>query len=117
EDLPQDDVDMFDNGARWATKLLRRMADETATTQTPPERVKHSGPDSKFCVLCLSGEHERVDDEPAAGARQADETATTEAPWPTVTDFSLEVWEGDTWVGVTFKRKTLDEARERRESF
>src|SRR5690606_9953564 len=47
-----------------------RMADETATTQTPPERVKHSGPDSKFCVLCLSGEHERVDDEPAAGARQ-----------------------------------------------
>lgn len=28
EDLPQDQVDMFDNGARWATKLLRRMADE-----------------------------------------------------------------------------------------
>ncbi|MFF7313368.1 hypothetical protein [Streptomyces sp. NPDC008137] len=28
EDLPQDQVDMFDNGARWATSLLRRMADE-----------------------------------------------------------------------------------------
>jgi len=32
------------------------------------ERVKHSGPDTKFCVLCLSGEHERVeDDAPDAG--------------------------------------------------
>jgi hypothetical protein len=27
-ELPQDQVDMFDNGARWATSLLRRMADE-----------------------------------------------------------------------------------------
>jgi hypothetical protein len=26
------------------------------------ERVKHSGPHTKFCVLCLSGEHERVDE-------------------------------------------------------
>jgi hypothetical protein len=26
------------------------------------ERVKHSGPDTKFCVLCLSGEHERIED-------------------------------------------------------
>jgi hypothetical protein len=24
------------------------------------ERVKHSGPDTEFCVLCLSGEHECV---------------------------------------------------------
>lgn len=28
------------------------------------ERIKHSGPDTVFCVLCLSGEHERVDAEP-----------------------------------------------------
>ena len=28
------------------------------------ERIKHSGPDTKFCVLCLSGEHERLDDVP-----------------------------------------------------
>ncbi|MCX4809038.1 hypothetical protein OG601_47105 [Streptomyces sp. NBC_01239] len=27
------------------------------------ERVKHSGPNTKFCVLCLSGEHERIDEE------------------------------------------------------
>jgi hypothetical protein len=27
--------------------------------------VKHSGPDTRFCVLCLSGEHERVDEQPA----------------------------------------------------
>jgi hypothetical protein len=26
----------------------------------PATRVRHSGPDTKFCVLCLSGEHERV---------------------------------------------------------
>ncbi|MGW0495072.1 hypothetical protein ACWD0Z_06415 [Streptomyces sp. NPDC003007] len=35
EDLPQDQVDMFDNGARWATKLLRRMADEAQPTPKP----------------------------------------------------------------------------------
>jgi hypothetical protein len=29
------------------------------------ERVKHSGPNAKFCVLCLSGEHERIDEERA----------------------------------------------------
>lgn len=29
----------------------------------PATRVKHSGPDTKFCVLCLSGEHERVGEE------------------------------------------------------
>lgn len=30
---------------------------------TVGERIKHSGPDTKFCVLCLSGEHERVAEE------------------------------------------------------
>lgn len=36
-------------------------------------RVKHSGPHTKFCVLCLSGEHERVDDDgqPPAPAHDA----------------------------------------------
>ncbi|CQR59231.1 hypothetical protein [Streptomyces leeuwenhoekii] len=38
EDLPQDDVDMFDNGARWATKLLRRMADEAQPAGHQPRR-------------------------------------------------------------------------------
>ncbi|WP_032761208.1 hypothetical protein [Streptomyces alboviridis] len=33
-----------------------------SSTRATPERVKHSGPDAEFCVLCLSGEHERVDD-------------------------------------------------------
>src|SRR5690606_23452612 len=32
EELPHDYVDMFDNGARWAARLLRRMADETPDT-------------------------------------------------------------------------------------
>jgi hypothetical protein len=27
------------------------------------ERIKHSGSHTEFCVLCLSGEHERVDEE------------------------------------------------------
>lgn len=28
------------------------------------ERIKHAGPDTQFCVLCLSGEHDQVLDEP-----------------------------------------------------
>jgi hypothetical protein len=32
--------------------------------QSQHERVKHSGPDAEFCVLCLSGEHERVNESP-----------------------------------------------------
>jgi endogenous inhibitor of DNA gyrase (YacG/DUF329 family) len=36
-----------------------------SSTRATPERVKHSGPDAEFCVLCLSGEHERVDEQPA----------------------------------------------------
>lgn len=27
------------------------------------DRIKHSGPHTRFCALCLSGEHERVDEE------------------------------------------------------
>jgi hypothetical protein len=44
EDLPQDQVDMFDNGARWATSMMRRMADEAqlASSSTP------ESPNSKF---------------------------------------------------------------------
>lgn len=38
---------------------LLRMAAETQQA----ERVKHSGPEAELCVLCLSGEHERVADE------------------------------------------------------
>ncbi|MFC7983842.1 hypothetical protein [Streptomyces sp. NPDC057336] len=41
EELPSDYVDMFDNGARWAAKLLRRMADETATTETQAHPPLH----------------------------------------------------------------------------
>lgn len=36
-------------------------ASAAATKAT--EREKHSGPNTAFCVLCLSGEHERVDQE------------------------------------------------------
>ncbi|MFK0140672.1 hypothetical protein [Streptomyces murinus] len=41
------------------------------------ERVKHSGPTTKFCVLCLSGEHEPVDDAAPAwsGQPETDEEA------------------------------------------
>ena len=31
------------------------------TDALPGRGVRHSGPDMKFCVLCLSGEHERAD--------------------------------------------------------
>lgn len=33
----------------------------------PHQRVIHSGPETKFCVLCLSGEHERVTEEAGRG--------------------------------------------------
>ncbi|MFI0236360.1 hypothetical protein [Streptomyces sp. NPDC016845] len=48
--------------------------------------------------------------------RQADEAHQAE-PWPTVTDFALEVRETDMWVGITYKRKTIEEVRQRRESY
>jgi hypothetical protein len=35
EELPQDYVDMFDNGARWAARLLRRLADEAQPPAKP----------------------------------------------------------------------------------
>lgn len=37
--------------------------DDEPEPEPATERVKHSGPHTKFCVLCLSGEHERIDDE------------------------------------------------------
>ncbi|THA31767.1 hypothetical protein E6R18_15655 [Streptomyces sp. A1277] len=61
----------------------------------------------------------------AAGARAvgdrlrrlADETQPTEAaPWPAVTTYVVEVLDFGTWVGVSFNRSTLDEARASRET-
>lgn len=78
EDLPQDDVDMFDNGARWATKLLRRMAGETPATSpmtvylsTPCDACHHTlnwHRNDVGCTvpLCVCGRFQ----EPAAGAWQ-----------------------------------------------
>ncbi|MFE4915853.1 hypothetical protein ACFRCX_30580 [Streptomyces sp. NPDC056652] len=37
KDLPQDHVDMFDNGARWATAEMRRMAQTAARPGSAPE--------------------------------------------------------------------------------
>lgn len=51
-----------------------------------------------------------ADEQPAGQAAEAQ-------PWPSVTDYALEVWETDMWVGITYKRKTLDEARERRDVY
>lgn len=48
-------------------------------TPEPVERVKHSGPDTKFCVLCLSGEHERVDDAEQPAVTEQPDTQTREA--------------------------------------
>ena len=49
-DLPQDDVDMFDNGARWATKLLRRMADE-AQPETPSMKLARASMEAMNATL------------------------------------------------------------------
>ncbi|WP_406463008.1 hypothetical protein OHB07_16290 [Streptomyces sp. NBC_00111] len=45
-----------------------------ADTVVAPERVKHSGPATAFCVLCLSGEHERVTEAYPAQHRWRTET-------------------------------------------
>lgn len=61
----------------WTREACSRCdcVDYVAAQQGPAsEKVKHSGPETRFCVLCLSGEHERVD-EPAPTGR----TTWTEA--------------------------------------
>lgn len=54
------------------TKVFTQPADvseclpeDDDSPETIAERAKHSGPNTAFCVLCLSGEHERVDDKEA----------------------------------------------------
>ncbi|MCX0246435.1 hypothetical protein [Streptomyces drozdowiczii] len=50
EELPQDYVDMFDNGARWAARLLRRLADEAQ----PPAPCGRS---DSIPTPCSAGDH------------------------------------------------------------
>jgi len=53
EDLPQDQVDMFDNGARWATSLLRRMAAESVPAVAGrTETQAHVGGNAEDCPAC-----------------------------------------------------------------
>lgn len=59
----------FVEGDVWTHAPCSECLPEDDEAEPTAERVKHSGPETKFCVLCLSGEHERVD-EPAAGVRQ-----------------------------------------------
>jgi hypothetical protein len=58
-----------DGSHTWTRPTEQQIKDRMLT-----RKVRHSGPDTKFCVLCLSGEHERVDDEPSlpAGPHVAD---------------------------------------------
>jgi hypothetical protein len=49
------------------------LPEDDDTPEPATERVQHSGPDTKFCVLCLSGEHERVDEQPAIETQQPKE--------------------------------------------
>lgn len=36
-------------------------------------------------------------------------------PYPPTEDYSVEVFDGDRWIPVSFKRKTIEEARESRD--
>lgn len=51
---------LYDDGAGaiWQHPGLK----ENCPSLDCSPRVKHSGPHTKFCVLCRSGEHERVDE-------------------------------------------------------
>ncbi|MGP3737948.1 hypothetical protein ACTWJ9_33095 (plasmid) [Streptomyces sp. GDS52] len=53
----------FREGDTWTHAPCSACLPEEDEAETPAERVKHSGPDTKFCVLCLSGEHERIEEE------------------------------------------------------
>jgi hypothetical protein len=53
EELPHDYVDLFDNGARWAARLLRRLADEAQPTEAQPP----GGYTSRACRHCWTGIH------------------------------------------------------------
>lgn len=50
----------FVNGNVWTHAPCSECLPEDDEAEPTAERVKHSGPETKFCVLCLSGEHERV---------------------------------------------------------
>lgn len=54
-------------GWEWSTvatiaSWIQR-AGGSGVEDSPVIRVQHSGTDTKFCVLCLSGEHQRADDD------------------------------------------------------
>ncbi|GHB14615.1 hypothetical protein GCM10018777_56640 [Streptomyces albogriseolus] len=51
------------------------MSGQLGDSKPTAERVKHSGPDTKFCVLCLSGEHEGVDDAELSTGRSEGQAA------------------------------------------
>ncbi|MFF9309968.1 hypothetical protein ACF1BS_03565 [Streptomyces sp. NPDC014748] len=74
---------------------LRRLADEERD-----EREAQANLD-----LLAEAELRRRDDE------------AQQQPYPTETDYALEIWDTDLWVDISYKRKNLDETRERRESY
>ncbi|MFD3815009.1 hypothetical protein ACFWRZ_08075 [Streptomyces rubiginosohelvolus] len=47
---------------QWTQPTQEQIKDRMGARRSArTERIKHSGPDTKFCVLCLSGEHQRTD--------------------------------------------------------
>ncbi|MFJ8923900.1 hypothetical protein ACIREK_31035 [Streptomyces sp. NPDC102415] len=58
-------------------------------SEAAPERVKHSGPATAFCVLCLSGEHEQVaDEQPETEAYPAQHQWRTETHDPLANEWN-----------------------------
>ncbi|MFR9796594.1 hypothetical protein ACL02U_11920 [Streptomyces sp. MS06] len=94
--------------------VLRRAADALDTS----ERLRDLTDDHMGDVNAAANELRRLADEaqqqePDTEAHPAPQSA--EAPWPTVTDYSIETWDEDRWIGITYRPQTLDEARERRD--
>ncbi|MFF7147534.1 hypothetical protein ACFZAO_05605 [Streptomyces griseoaurantiacus] len=75
EELPDDYVDLFDNGARWAAKLLRRLADEAQGTTCPGFETV---PNRCGCP-CEGCKHNCAAHEPAGPAAPAKEAQPTTA--------------------------------------
>lgn len=72
DDLPTEDPEWFEATKKLRILLIQADKDfhrarwnSAAPVEKPAiEGVKHSGPDTRFCVLCLSGGHDHATEEP-----------------------------------------------------
>ncbi|MFD8687818.1 hypothetical protein [Streptomyces sp. NPDC059651] len=118
-----------ERGLMYGAERLRRLADEAQ--QPEPVNAEENPDDAarRFArrlhaveQLCSGrpGYHTVTVKALLTAMSDADDEAqqpeTEAAPWPSTTEYTVEIREADVWVGVTFHCLTLTEARERRDA-